>query len=365
MKILFLIHSLGCGGAERALVNILKNLDRNEFSPQLVLLASDTILKKDLPKDIPITKLGIEGSFATLRAVIPLAKIIKNQKPDVVVSFMCGANLIVLLTKFFMRFKAKVVLCEQNHLGEAIQNYRFHWLWKILIKKFYPKADTIIAVSSGVKENLMREFRIPEGKIKVIFNSVDLKNIETLVKAPFQPLFKQYIISVGRLVKQKNYPLLLEAFTKINKEYDIGLIILGEGKERENLEILVHDLGLNGKVLMPGVVDNPFPWLAYGKVFVLCSKYEGFGNVIIEAMACRIPVVATRCPSGPEEIIDDGITGFLVENNNAEKLKEAILKFLENPSLAKKITEKAFKEVKKWDIKKITKKYENLLLEIN
>ena len=129
-------------------------------------------------------------------------------------------------------------------------------------------------------------------------------------------------------------------------------------------ETLINDLGLHGRVLMPGVVDNPFPWLSHGKVFVLCSKYEGFPNVILEAMACNIPIVATRCPTGPEEIITDGKTGLLVKNNNAEKLEEAILKLLNNPSLAKEISEKAFEEVKKWDIKKITKEYEIIIQSI-
>ncbi len=361
MKILFFINSLGIGGAERALVNILKTLDSNKFSPQLVLLASDTSLQREIRSTIPIMELGIEGRFATLRAIFPLTKIIRGQKPDVVVSFLWGANLIVLLTKLFTKFKSKIILCEQTHLGKDIENYRFPLLRKVLIKKLYPRANSIITVSSGVKENLIEEFGIQKEKITVIFNSVNLKNIETLMKVPFQPPFKQYIIAVGRLAKEKNYTLLLKTFAEINKKYDIELIILGEGKERRNLEILAHNLGLDGKVLMPGVVENPFPWLAYGKIFVLCSKYEGFGNVIIEAMACRVPVVATRCPTGPAEIITDNETGLLVKSNNVKKLKEAILRLLNNPPLAKEMAESAFKEVKKWDIKRITKEYEAVI----
>ena len=358
---MFVIYSLGVGGAEKVLVNILKNLDKNKFSPTLVLLASDTTLQRELPETIPIIKLGIEGSFATLRSIFPLARIIREERPQVVVSFMWGTNLIMLLTKLITTPKSKMIISEHVNLGKDIINYRFCWLRKFLIKKLYPKADAIITVSLGIKENLTKEFGILEEKIKVIYNGIDLRNIEKLTTATFKPPFKQYIIAVGRLEKQKNYPLLLKAFAGINKEHDIGLVILGEGKERKHLEILIHDLGLDGKVLMPGIVDNPYPWLTHGKVFVLCSKYEGFGIVIIEAMACRVPVVATHCPSGPEEIINDGITGFLTENDSAEKLGETIFRYLNDPSLVKEVTEKAFEEVKKWDIKKITKEYEAII----
>ncbi len=358
---MFVIYSLGVGGAERALVNIIKNLDKNKFFPQLVLLAKDTTFKTELSEDIPITKLGIEGRLATLRMIIPLAKVINRKKPKIIISFMWGANLIVLLTNFFMRLSTKIILCERIHAGEDIKNYRFSSIKKILIENFYPKADAIVAVSYGIKKNLTEEFKIPESKIKVIYNGIDLKHIESLASVSFQPPFKKYIIAVGRLEKQKNYPLLLKIFAKVSKEHNIGLVILGEGKERKNLTILVRDLKLNGKVLMPGAVSNPFVWLASGTVFVLCSKYEGFPNVLLEAMACKIPAVSTRCPTGPEEIITDGQTGLLVENNNAEKLEEVILKLLNNPSLGEKLVKQAFEEVKRWDIKRITKEYESLL----
>ncbi|MBU0533651.1 MAG: glycosyltransferase [Candidatus Omnitrophica bacterium] len=363
-KIMFIISSLGIGGVEKIVINILKNLDENKFSPTLVLLASDTTLQGELPDNISIIKLGIEGHFATLRLILPLARIIQREKPQTIVSFMWGINLIVLLTKFFICSSVKIILSERIHLGKDIPNYKFSFLRRFLVKKFYPQSGAIIAISSGIKQNLIDEFGIPEEKIRVIHNGIDLGNIETLAKALFQPTFKEYIIAVGRLEKQKNYSLLLKVFAKVNKKHDIGLVILGEGKERKNLKILIRELGLDGKVLMPGVVDNPYSWLAHGKVFVLCSKYEGFGNVIIEAMACKIPVVATNCPSGPGEIINDGVTGLLVENNNVEKLEVAILKFLNNPSLVKEISEKAFAEVKQWDIKQVTKDYETVIQSI-
>ena len=361
-KVMFIISSFCIGGVEKVVINILKNLDKNKYSPVLVILASDATLQRELrDTTIPIIKLGVEGRFATLRLILPLAKLINREKPRTIISFMWGINSIVMLTKIFLYSPVRIILSERIHLGYDIPNYQFSFIRRFLIKQLYPKSDTIIAISSGIKKNLIEEFNVPKEKIKVIHNGIDLESIKILADAHFNAPFKSYIVSVGRLEKQKNYSLLLNAFAKISKKYNVGLVILGEGKERKNLEELIDNLGLDGKVFMPGVVDNPYSWLAHGKIFVLCSQYEGFGNVIIEAMACGIPTVATDCPSGPGEIIKHGVTGLLVENNNAKKLEEAISKLLDNTSLAKEISERALKEVEKWDIKKVTKKYETII----
>lgn len=362
-KIIFLIYSLGVGGAEKALVNIIKNLDLRKFSVRIVVIASDVTLQRELPAIIPITKLRVEGRFTTLRAIIPLARLIWRESPKVIISFMWGTNLIVLLSKLIMRFQSKIIISERTYLGKAFLNYSFPSVRKMLIKILYPRADKIIAVSSGVEHNLLDQFNLLPHKIKVIPNGVDVSNIRSLMEISFAMPFKDegYIISIGRLEKVKNYPLLLKAYAKISKNYNIGLVILGEGSEREYLAVLIHNLGLEGKVLMPGTVDNPFPWISNAKVLVLCSIYEGFPNVILEAMACKVPVVATRCLSGPEEIIHNGETGILVENNNVEKLKEAIMTYLDKPSLAKEISAKAFEEIKNWDIKMVAKEYEAVI----
>lgn len=143
---------------------------------------------------------------------------------------------------------------------------------------------------------------------------------------------------------------------------NINLLILGEGNQHSCLEDLTERLNLKGRVFMPGVVNNPYPYIAQANVLVLSSKYEGFGIVIIEAMACKVPVVATRCPEGPAEIIEDGKTGLLVPPGDKDALAKAINKLLDNRILCKSLTESAYEKVKeKFTLEKMIKQYEELL----
>jgi glycosyltransferase involved in cell wall biosynthesis len=149
------------------------------------------------------------------------------------------------------------------------------------------------------------------------------------------PWFEQnrlpVILAVGRLTKAKDYPTLFRAFSLVRQVRPAKLLILGEGEERSNLERLAIELGIQNDVSMPGFVDNPFAFMAKASVFVLSSAWEGFGNVLVEALACGCPVVATDCRSGPREILDNGRYGRLVPVGDHEALAKAILETLDNP----------------------------------
>jgi glycosyltransferase involved in cell wall biosynthesis len=139
------------------------------------------------------------------------------------------------------------------------------------------------------------------------------------------------ILAVGRLTKAKDYPTLFRAFSLVRQVRPAKLLVLGEGEERSNLERLAIELGIQNDVSMSGFVDNPFAFMAKASVFVLSSAWEGFGNVLVEALACGCPVVATDCPSGPREILDNGRYGRLVPVGDHEALAKAILETLDNP----------------------------------
>jgi len=162
---------------------------------------------------------------------------------------------------------------------------------------------------------------------------------------------------VGRLTEQKDIPTTLRAFERISKSQDVELVLLGEGELRGKLRDLAWDLGIEESVHMPGFVDNPFPYMRAADVLVLSSRWEGFGNVLVEAMACGTPVVSTECPGGPPEILRDGKYGKLVPVGDHKALADAVTQTLENPIGASRFVDRAID----FDYQKITKNYEDCI----
>jgi len=204
------------------------------------------------------------------------------------------------------------------------------------MSRLYPQAHNIVAVSQGVAEDLSTLIQLSPDRVTVIYNPVITPNLLEQALAPLtHPWFEReqppVILGAGRLSLQKDFPTLLRAFALVRQHRPARLVILGEGEERANLERLAIELGIQNDVSMPGFVDNPFAFMAKASVFVLSSAWEGFGNVLVEALACGCPVVATDCRSGPREILDNGRYGRLVPVGDHEALAKAILETLDNP----------------------------------
>jgi glycosyltransferase involved in cell wall biosynthesis len=180
----------------------------------------------------------------------------------------------------------------------------------------------------------------------VIYNPVDTDHIKTLATAPlehpwFAPGAVPVVLSAGRLTRQKDFPSLLRAFAQVRQSRPARLVILGEGEERTSLETLARELGCRDDIALPGFVPNPYPYMAAAGVFVLSSAWEGFGNVLIEAMALGVPVVSTDCPSGPAEILGRGRYGTLVPVSDVDALARAIATTLDQPPEARRSIERA------------------------
>jgi len=187
---------------------------------------------------------------------------------------------------------------------------------------------------------LVSRFKASKKRIQVVHNPVDIEWIKTqsTESLPSWLEGRRYILSVGRMVHQKDYPSLLRSFARIQGDTTHDLVILGEGPLRQNLEILIAEFGLKERVHMPGYLPNPFPVYREADLFVLASSFEGFGNVLVEAMALGVPVVATSCPGGPKEILAEGKYGKLVPVGDPEALARAMLSTLSappNPELLK------------------------------
>lgn len=368
-KIFCIIPSLRGGGAERILILLLKYIDRNRFTPALVVFNTENAYKQDLPPDIPIICLNKKNRFDFFRLAWNLSRIIKQGKPSLILSFLTYTNYLTVLARNLVNSKIPLLLSEQSNLTQSLKLQRFKRIKKILIRNLYPKATDIIAISEGVQEDLITNYKVPKNRCFVIYNGVEIERIREFADEKItHPWFKKdipIIIACGRLVAQKNYPLLLKAMSLVLKEKNARLLILGEGKDRSKLGEYATKLDISQNLAFLGFQSNPFKYMSQATVFVLSSSWEGFGNVIIEAMACGTPVISTRCPSGPDEIITDGVNGLLVPVRDVNALANAMLRLLKDEPLRKRLAQAGRKRAEDFRVEKIVAKYERVFEEVS
>lgn len=198
-----------------------------------------------------------------------------------------------------------------------------------LIGRFYPWADRIVSVARGTADDLARTTGLSRERIEVVHNPIVTPELKELAKTPLDhPWFREgeppVVLSVGRFSKQKDFGTLLRAFARVREDRPARLVILGDGPERSMLESLISELGLDEVAALPGWVANPYPWMAHAGVYVLSSRWEGLPSVLIEALYCAVPIVATDCLSGPREILEGGEHGLLVSVGDVEALARGI-----------------------------------------
>jgi len=366
-KILFVTFTLSNGGAERQIQHLLTYLNREKYSPMLVLL--EKTVGYDIPSDVSVTCLNKKRPYNFFKLIFKLAKILKKEKPDIVISFLTYPNILLLLIKLIIGYKKPIIISERTNLEISLSNIRKNRIKSFLIKKLYPCVDKIISLSLGVAERLHKAFLIPKEKIVAIHNSVDIRKVQMMAEEC--PSFEWYqnkaipiIIAAGRLTKAKAYPDLFDAFANVRKVLPCRLVILGDGELEQELKQLANDLSILDDVAFCGFQQNPFSFMAHSKVFVLSSHWEGFGNVIIEAMACGVPVISTNCPYGPNEIITNGVNGLLVPVGDTDAMAEAILKLLKDDILRKRLAEAGKQRSEDFRVEKMVAEYEKILHEL-
>lgn len=369
---MIVIHSLKGGGAERVVVNLLKGLSRRDFSMSLLLYEGtfDYLLPEDvevITLDIPSSRNILKTTRGFILKIISFSRLIKKNKPDIIFSLLSGTNVVAILARSLSGVHSKVIVSERNHPSLSLKNELYGGTTKLLMKRFYPKAEKIIAISQGIKEDLIKNFNLSAEKIEVIYNPVDIKEIETLSAEELShPWFNDglpIIISVGRLTYQKGHSHLIKVFSIVRQSLPCRLFIVGTGEEEEeNLMNMVNALGLKNDVEFLGFQRNPFKYMARSSLFVLSSLYEGFGNVIVEGMALGLPVIATDCPSGPSEIIEHGKNGLLVPLKDERALAQAILYVLTNDELRKKLSNEAKTRAQFFALNKRVEQYSDVFL---
>ncbi|MEM2568314.1 MAG: glycosyltransferase, partial [Candidatus Bathyarchaeia archaeon] len=298
---------------------------------------------------VPVLKYGKKRYGHLPMSVLPLIPYLRSVD---ITAFIALGYLGVIPAILVHRFtkSVPVIAWEQLHLRTALKytarNDKFYvWVIEKLLKATYPRADRIVASSKDLAKDLLEFTGVSVERVRIIYNPYD-PEIERKANEPLShPWFSNgqlpVILGVGRLHVQKDFPTLIQAFALVRQNRPCRLVILGEGEERPKLERLVRELGLENDVSLAGFEPNPFKFMKNASVFVLSSKYEGFGNVIIEALACGCPVVSTDCPSGPSEILEDGKWGKLVPVGDVEAMAKAILETLDNPPDRKALQQRA------------------------
>ncbi len=328
----FFLANLGGGGAEKAMANLARDLQSRSLKVEIVLGEAKGPNLALIPDNVNLVDLRTRY---VAKWLVELTHYLRTRHPKVLISGLHHVNLVSIWAKALSGANTKLVVTVHGPLSLEIGKSKktLAKVIPLLVKMFYTRADKIVCVSSGIAKELVERYRLPEDKIEVIYNPVITSNIFVKAQEPvyhtwFEPGQPPVILSAGRLTQAKDFETLIRAFALVREKVHTRLMILGEGPDRPKLERLVESLQLSECVCMPGFVDNPYKYMKRSAVFVLSSRWEGFGNVIVEALALGIPVVSTNCPSGPAEILANGKWGKLVPVGDPEALSLAILEAL-------------------------------------
>ena len=308
------LPSLQGGGAERVMAVLANGFAERGHRIDLVLANAEGPYIRDISDAVRIVDLG---NRRVLTSLGPLARYLRREKPDAILSALNHANIVAILAHMLARARCRLLVSERNSVSRMGANGTERII-RSLMRWLYPRADRIICVSRGIQDELVKDLGLPKHKLCTIYNPLVVDGIRRQsAPAPDHPWFgagkPPVIIAVGRLTKQKDYPMLLRAFAHLRTSRDAKLVILGEGKDRSSLSESASRLGLLDDVDFVGYQENPFPWMAAAQLYVMSSAWEGLPGALLQAMACGTPVVSTDCPSGPSEILEDGRWGRLVD----------------------------------------------------
>jgi glycosyltransferase involved in cell wall biosynthesis len=360
-KILFVTISLTCGGAEKRAALISRYLDRSQFKPEFALFHESEINFAPDP-DTPINFL--KGN--TITSITYLCKHIQETRPSAILSFGHRSNYRAVLARILSRERVPLFLSHDVNLTAALRYEEKKRLKGWLVRGLYPLAERTLCVSQGVKSDLVSNYKVPEEKCLVIYNPLEIDKIAVLAQEPVEhPWFQgdvPVLLACGRLTAAKNYPLLLRAVKLALPEQPVRLVILGTGEDRPQLEAYAGELGISPQVAFLGFQKNPYKYMARAAALVLSSSVEGFANVLLEAMACGTPVVSTRCPSGPEEIITPEEDGLLVPIEDAPALAADISRLLADAPLRQRLAAGGKRRAADFRVEKIVRQYENVFL---
>jgi glycosyltransferase involved in cell wall biosynthesis len=362
-KIAVFVSFSGMGGVERMILNLCEGLVTHGCRLDLLPVKSPGCQLFDhLPDALCVRQLMANHTLTSLPALIHY---LKTERPDALLAAKDRANQIAIIARAIAGVPTRIVVRMGTTVSAALagKNQLKKMAWYLPMRFLYPKADAIIAVSHGVARDMSRITGVDRAAMHVVRNPVISNHVFAKAREPVSHAWLQgkgepVILGIGRLTRQKDFPTLIQAFAGVRQHLACRLIILGEGKDRRALEMLAKKLSVAAFVDMPGYVDNPYAYLSRASMFVLSSAWEGSPNVLTEALALGVPSVATDCPSGPREILRDGVVGKLVPVGNPEILAEAMRVTLFDPP-DKALLKSAVRE---YTVESSSKRYLEILL---
>lgn len=328
VDIAIFVRSLHGGGAERVLLNLAHNLAARGLRVDLLLAKAEGHYLEQVEPEVRIIDLKSPQVWSS---IFPLVQYLKQVQPRSLLAALHYPCEIAILAKHLARAKTRIVVSEHNTLSseaKGISQLSVR-LTPLAARLSYPHADSIIAVSQGVADDLATLIHLPPERIKVIYNPVLTPDMYQKAEEPvdhpwFQGTQVPVLLAVGRLHPQKDYPMLIRAFEQLRRQQRVRLMILGAGPEAATLQALIDQLGLTSDIVMSGFVSNPYAYMARASAVVMSSAWEGLPTVLIEAMALNVPIVSTNCRSGPAEILKQGEYGWLVPVGDSSAMAQAM-----------------------------------------
>lgn len=369
-RICFVLPSLAGGGAERAAVQILNGLDANVWNRTMYLFAREGPYLGDVDAGVTVasgTRTSRCGRWLDLR------RFLRASRPEIVVAFL--SYFTVLTAARAAGVGTRVVFNQQTPLSAFLNDADYGWrgrgaqaLFTTVARGAYAAADLVIATSTGVADDLRQCLGVDPAKLRVIPNPVDLDAVRAAAKEPLDPAHvaawrAPVVVAAGRLAEAKNYPLLIEALALVRARVPATLFVLGQGDQASALQALARARGVEDAIVWCGFQSNPWKYMARADVFALTSRYEGFGNVLVEAMACGVPVVATASP-GTRDIVDDGVNGRLVGPHTPEAVAEGLLAVLTDPAVRARFAGGAGRSAEQYGRAPVALRYGAVLQEV-
>jgi len=369
-RVCFVLPSLAGGGAERVAVQVLNALDADKWDRSMYVFERSGPYLGEVS---PSIRLDAGSSASRMGRWLALRRYIRTTRPDVIVAFL--SYLTVLTAVRAAGVGGRVVFAIGTPVSAFLTDRDFLWsrasyrrrLFTVAMRAGCSVADLVIATSRGVADDLVRSFGGRPSRVRVVNNPVDFSRVSSGARQPIDEADAEQwrppvVVAAGRLADVKNYALLIDAFAILRRRVAASLFILGEGDEEPAVRALIAERGLAGSVHLCGFRPNPWSYIARADVFALTSRYEGFGNVLVEAMACGVPVVATSSP-GSQEIVESGANGLIVERHEPEAFADALRLVLDDELLRRRMAERARADAQRYRAELVALAYDRALTE--
>lgn len=330
MHAAFVLPNLGAGGAERVTLDLMAGFAAKGAQVDLLVMQEWGEFLTEIPAGVRLINLRA----ARLRdAVLPLRRYFKSARPDAVLAAMWPLTTATIMAATGLGYRPRIVVSDHAPLiAQYAGSTATIASLKLSMSMSYRFAAAIVAATEGLAGEIATLSGLPQKRVRTIYNPIPRPAMSARAKSLWPAPFSKRILSVGRLKPVKNFPLLIEAFAPLAREQDVVLTILGDGAERAALEAQVARLGLQGRVFLPGYTATPGDWYRDTDLFALASDYEGFGNVLVEAMHFGASIVASDCPYGPRELLGNGRWGELVPCRDVDAMTAALRQALALPA---------------------------------